>query len=137
MAWKSLAAHPIRTTVLGIGFGLGVSVMATLLGVGQVVLQQAKAPALAGGGDLLISGGTGALTSARFVLGRLREAASSPAIVASPQRRAELFLVTPGGVVPVGARGGIPSLERGLGDPETAPVAAWQDAPGDLAWVSP
>ena len=137
MAWKSLAAHPVRTAVLGVGFGLGVSVMATLLGVGQVVLQQARAPALAGGGDLLVTGGTGSLTSARFVLGRLREAASTNRMVASPQRRAELFLVAPDGVVPIGARGGIPSLERAVGDPETSSLAAWQDTSADAAWASP
>ncbi|MQA31674.1 MAG: hypothetical protein GEU82_17870 [Luteitalea sp.] len=136
MAWKSLVAHPVRTAVLGVGFGLGVSVMATLLGVGQVVLQQARAPALAGGGDLLITGSTGALTSARFVLGRLQEAAAGNPVVASPQRRAELFLVGPGGVVPVGARGGIPSLESALGDPETSRIASWQDSPADAAWAS-
>jgi len=46
MAWKSLVAHPVRTAVLGIGFGLGVSVMATLLGVGEVVLDQPPVNAL-------------------------------------------------------------------------------------------
>jgi len=62
IAWKTLIAHPVRTAVLGVGFGLGVSVMATLLGVGEVVLDQARAPALAGGGDLIVGHG---------VLGRL------------------------------------------------------------------
>ena len=71
MAWKSLVAHPVRTAVLSVGFGLGVAVMATLLGVGEVVLDQARAPALAGGGDLVITGMTGSVTSARFVLGML------------------------------------------------------------------
>ena len=52
LAWKSLLVHPVRTSVLGIGFGLGVSVMATLLGVGEVVLEQARAPQLAGGGPV-------------------------------------------------------------------------------------
>jgi hypothetical protein len=139
IARKSLVAHPVRTIVLGVGFGLGVSVMATLLGVGEVVLEQARAPALAGGGDLLVTGVAGQVTSARFVLGRLL--ASHPAgaemMTASPQRRAELFLVRPGGTVPIRARGGIPSLERALGDPETAGVAAWVDGPRDLAWSSP
>ena len=59
MAWKSLVAHPVRTAVLGIGFGLGVSVMATLLGVGEVVLDQARSPKLAGGGDLLVTSVSG------------------------------------------------------------------------------
>ena len=132
MAWKTLVAHPVRTAVLGGGFGLGVSVMATLLGVGEVVLVQARAPALAGGGDLIISGVTGPVTSARFVLGAVLKTAT-----ASPRRRADLFLVRPGAVVPVRARGGIPSLERALGDPETAGVPSWTDAPADAAWSSP
>lgn len=132
MAWKTLVAHPVRTAVLGIGFGLGVSVMATLLGVGEVVLVQARAPALAGGGDLIISGLTGPVTSARFVLGTVLKTA-----IASPRRRADLFLVRPGAVVPIRARGGIPSLERALGDPETAGARSWTDAPADAAWSSP
>jgi hypothetical protein len=135
MAWRSLRAHPIRTVVLGVGFGLGVSVMATLLGVGEVVLQQARSPKLAGGGDLLVTTLSGPVTSARFVLSRL---IADPAVaVASPRRRADLFLVTPHGTRPIVAHGGIPSLERALGDPETAAVPAWVDAPGDHAWAQP
>jgi len=136
MAWKSLAAHPVRTAVLGVGFGLGVSVMATLLGVGEVVLDQARSPALAGGGDLLVTSITGAVSSARFVIERLR--ADTGVTVASPRRRAELFLVKPGGgTIPVAARGGIPSLERALGDSETAGVSTWVDSDRDAAWANP
>ena len=55
------------------GFGLGVAVMAALLGVGGVILEQAQSPALVGGGDVVIGGVTGQLPSARFVaLGRAR-----------------------------------------------------------------
>ncbi len=136
MAWKSLLAHPVRTAVLGVGFGLGVSVMATLLGVGEVVLQQARAPELAGGGDMLLTSLSGPVTSARFALSRI--AADAGVTSASPRRRAELFLVAPGGgVVQVGAQGGIPSLEHAVGDPETAGIAAWSDAEGDDAWAHP
>ena len=39
--------------------------------------------------------------------------------------------------MPVRAEGGIPSLERALGNPETAGVAAWLDTPADAAWTSP
>ena len=35
------------------------------------------------------------------------------------------------------ARGGIPSMERAVGDPEVARVAAWTDAPGDRSWTAP
>jgi hypothetical protein len=38
LALRSLFAHPVRSAVLAAGFGLGVAVMAILLGVGQVVL---------------------------------------------------------------------------------------------------
>lgn len=136
MAWKSLLAHPVRTVVLGVGFGLGVSVMATLLGVGEVVLDQARSPKLAGGGDLLVTSLAGPVTSARYVLSRL---VADPGVdAASPRRRADLFLVRPDGrVVPVVAHGGIPSLERSIGDPETAGVAAWVDTPADAAWAKP
>ena len=156
MAWKSLVAHPLRTGVLSVGFGLGVGVMATLLGVGEVVLEQARAPALAGGGDLVVTGIAGSVTSARFVLGVLEKRGqesfsptlegqpsspgrndSRPLFSASPRRRADLFLVRPDGIVPVRAEGGIPSLERALGDPETAGVAAWVDTTADAAWTSP
>ncbi|HUR36013.1 MAG TPA: hypothetical protein VM032_19555 [Vicinamibacterales bacterium] len=136
MAWKSLVAHPVRTAVLGVGFGLGVSVMATLLGVGEVVLDQARSPKLSGGGDLLITSLAGPVTSARFVLSRI--AADTGVAAASPRRRADLFLVRPGGgTVPVVGHGGIPSLERALGDPETSGVASWVDAPRDDAWAHP
>ena len=133
LALKSLLMHPVRALVLGVGFGLGVGVMATLLGVGEVVLEQAKEPALIGGGDVIATGVAGAVTSARFVLAGMRAAG-----VASPRKRADLFLMRPGkDPLLILARGGIPSLERALGDPETSHQPAWQDAPGDAAWSSP
>ncbi len=136
MAWKSLVAHPVRTAVLGIGFGLGVSVMATLLGVGEVVLDQARSPELVGGGDLVVTGPGGPVTSARFAIGRLQADAGVTAV--SPRRRADLFLVgRDGSVLPVGARGGIPSLERALGDAEVAGADGWTDTPADSAWARP
>jgi hypothetical protein len=122
--------------VLGVGFGLGVSVMATLLGVGEVVLQQARSPKLAGGGDLLVTGLSGPVTSARFALSRIE--ADRGVSAASPRRHAELFLVSPGGgVTPVGAQGGVPSLERAIDDPETAGIAEWVDSERDAAWAHP
>ena len=136
MAWKSLVAHPIRTVVLGVGFGLGVSVMATLLGVGEVVLDQARSPKLAGGGDLLVTSLAGPVSSARFVLSRVTGDRGVRA--ASPRRRAGLFLVSQdGAVTPIVAHGGIPSLERSLGDPETSTIAAWADTPRDAEWANP
>ena len=54
LAFRSLTAHPVRSAVLAAGFGVGVGVMAILLGVAEIVLRQAQSPALVGGGDVLI-----------------------------------------------------------------------------------
>lgn len=146
LAIKSLLQHPVRALVLGVGFGLGVGVMATLLGVGEVVLEQAQAPALVGGGDVIVSGYAGPVTSARFVLAAMRRGregvadggGGNAAVVASPRKRAELFLIAPAREpLPVRASGGIPSRERALGDPETSNLAVWQDGADDGAWVDP
>jgi hypothetical protein len=144
LAWKTLVAHPVRAAVLGVGFGLGVGVMATLLGVGEVVLEQARAPALAGGGDLVVVGAGGAVPSARYVMAALRRSAASlpgaangAMIQVSPRKRADMYLLRDGKAVPVRARGGIPSLERAVGDPETSGIATWTDTPADAAWVTP
>jgi hypothetical protein len=48
-----------------------------------------------------------------------------------------LYLVKKDGVLPVRSRGGIPSLERAIGDPETAAVPSWTDAAADSPWSSP
>jgi hypothetical protein len=55
--------------------------------------------------------------------------------IAAPWHTADLYLVHDDGrTTPVDARGGIPSLERALDDPETRAVAAWRDSPADEAW---
>ncbi len=46
LALRSLTAHPVRSAVLAAGFGVGVAVMAILLGVAEIVLEQSRAPAL-------------------------------------------------------------------------------------------
>jgi hypothetical protein len=55
---------------------------------------------------------------------------------ASPTAAARLYLVDGADVLPLDARGGIPSLERALGDPETASVTAWTDVGADAAWTA-
>jgi hypothetical protein len=139
LAWRSLAAHPIRSLVLACGFGLGVGVMAMLLGVGGVILDQAQSPAIEGGGDVVISSATGRLRSPHWMLSSALQSDRFEGRIAtaSPARRATLFLVTEERAVPVRVRGGIPSLERSLGDPETAAMAAWTDTGADRAWASP
>jgi hypothetical protein len=135
LAVRSLTAHPIRSGVLAMGFGLGVGVMAILLGVAEVVLQQAQAPELAGGGEVVIRVGPD-VPAQLLLFGTLQsDAFSSRVRVAAPFHRDTLYLVTGDRTSRVSARGGIPSLERRLGDPETATLAAWRDSAADDAWT--
>ena len=98
LALRSLLTHPIRTLVLACGFGLGVGVMAMLLGVGEVILDQARSPAVSGGGDVVIASSTGELPSARWILSSgLRTGGLEGRVsAASPSRRATLYLVKNG-----------------------------------------
>ncbi|HET7617404.1 MAG TPA: hypothetical protein VFK20_02760, partial [Vicinamibacterales bacterium] len=137
LALRSLAARPVRSAVLAIGFGLGVGVMAVLLGVGDVILDQARAPALAGGGDVRIGSPTGRIANGRFVLYQLRAGGpfGSDVRAAAPSLRETMFLSHDGRTIPVAARAGIPSADRALGDQEIAPVEGWDDTPADRAWL--
>jgi hypothetical protein len=139
LAWRTLRERPGRAAVLAGGFGFGVAVMATLLGVSDVVLEQARSPALSGGGDLVVSGSTGRVPSPRFLLGAVLAAPplGDRVRVASPSLRAPLYLIAEGGVTAVMARGGVPSLQEALDDPELAQAAGWVDTAADAAWVKP
>jgi hypothetical protein len=150
LALRSLLAHPIRTLVLACGFGLGVGVMAMLLGVGEVILDQARSPAVSGGGDVVIASSTGDLPSARWILSSALRTGGfqSRVSAASPSRRATLYLaknseqyVVSGSSrtvgTPIRAQAGIPSLERAIGDPETSSITSWTDAVSDAPWFSP
>ena len=139
LALRSLAVRPWRTAVLAAGFGLGIAVMVALLGVGEVIIEQAHAPALRGGGDLVVSGAFGPIESARYVLANVLGSPEirSRHIAASPTRRATVYLIKPDGPIAVAARGGIPSLERAVGDPEIAGLRSWTDKPRDATWSQP
>lgn len=138
LAFRTLGARPVRSAVLACGFGLGVSVMATLLGVGEVILAQARAPTLRGGGDVIVAGSSGPLVSARYLLGIVL--GTSPlkerVVVASPTAHKSLYLAKGGRSVLVRATGGVPSLERRLSDPETSQIPGWVDEGRDAEWVS-
>src|SRR5262249_37727373 len=56
---------------------------------------------------------------------------------ASPNRRATVFLIKPGLAIPVSMHGGVPSLEKAVGDPEVSRRDDWRDAPADRAWTLP
>ena len=134
LAFRSLTAHPVRSLVLAAGFGVGVGVMAILLGVAAIVLEQAESPELVGGGDVLIR--VGPQVPARLLLaGTLQSDALRPRVrAASPFHSTDLFLHRDGRTTRVFAHGGIPSLERALEDRETRGIDAWRDSPADLAW---
>ena len=138
LAVRSLTAHPVRSAVLAAGFGVGVGVMAILLGIAQIVLEQSRAPALVGGGDVVVH--LGPQVPGRLVLaGTLQADDLRKRIrVASPLHDATLYLFKEpsGAPIRVDARGTIPSLSRALGDPETSAVAAWRDSPEDVAWTT-
>lgn len=135
LAFRSLTAHPVRSAVLAAGFGVGVAVMAILLGVAGIVLEQAQSPALVGGGDVNIR--LSSTVPARLVLsGTLQSEALRPRVrAAAASHTTDLYLVRDGGVTRVAARGGIPSVEHALGDPETAGMDGWRDTAADAAWA--
>ena len=139
LAVRSLVTRPMRSAVLSIGFGLSIAVMAELLGVGEVILEQAHSPALAGGGDVVMSGGIGPLEGARYVLTSVlgSPALASRIAAASPSRRGTVYLLSANANGPVTVRGGIPSREQAVGDPELAGQTDWTDEPRDRAWTNP
>ena len=61
--------------------------------------------------------------------------AKSSEVTAAPTQTADLYLSHGGKRIRVAARGGVPSLERGLGDRETSGVDAWRDTEADRAWA--
>src|SRR5438067_4413943 len=101
LALRSLAVRPVRTAVLACGFGLGIAVMAALLGVGDIILEQARSPELSGGGDVVVQGAFGVIENAPFVLSTVRGLAPA----ASPSHRETLYLIRNGTSIPVLARG--------------------------------
>ncbi len=135
LALRSLTAHPVRSAVLAAGFGVGVAVMAILLGVAAIVLEQAQSPALVGGGDVNIR--LSLSVPARVVLsGTLQaDALRTRVRAAAASHTTDLFLIHNGKATRVAARGGIPSVEQELGDPEVTDVATWKDTARDSEWT--
>jgi hypothetical protein len=139
LALRSLATRPIRTAVLACGFGFGIAIMAALLGVGQVILEQAHSPALAGGGDIVIAGRFGSLESARFVMTSVLGAPdiARRATAVSPSTTEALYLIKGDVTMAVSVRAGIPSLQHAIADPEVAGATDWTDTDADRAWAHP
>ena len=104
LALRSLTAHPVRSAVLAAGFGVGVAVMAILLGVAGIVLEQAQSPALVGGGDVSIR--LSPSVPARLLLaGTLQaDALRSRVRAAAASHTTDLFLLHEGKATRVAAR---------------------------------
>lgn len=140
LAWRSLWTRPVRSVVLAVGFGLGVGVMAGLLGVGEVILDQARSPHLRGGGDVVLRGWTGAVPNTRYLLAHVlrTERFAGRVRAASPSTTTTLYLLPEDGPpTAIDARGVIPDLARALDDPELASVPAWTATAADRAWAAP
>jgi hypothetical protein len=139
LALRSLMSRPVRSLVLAGGFGFGVAVMAALLGIGGVILEQARAPQLSGGGDVVISGPAGRVHTARFILSSvLANGPLAPRVAAaSPVTQATLYVVDARGPALVHARGSVPGLERAVGNDEARDVPEWTDSARDREWASP
>ena len=135
LALRSLTAHPVRSAVLAAGFGVGVAVMAILLGVAEIVLTQARSPELVGGGDVVIH--LEPSVPARMVMsGALQSDQLRNRIrAAGPSHSAALYLIRDDGALRVDAHGGIPSIEKLMGDPEVVSSPQWQDTAEDIAWT--
>jgi hypothetical protein len=105
--------------------------------VGDVILDQARSPALQGGGDLVVTGTFGAIDNTSYVLSVVRGATGTrqPPLAVSPSRKASLYLIKPGMAVPILARGGIPSLEKAVRDGEVTGIGVWADTPADARWI--
>ncbi len=134
LALRSLTAHPIRSAVLAAGFGVGVAVMAILLGVAEIVLTQARSAELVGGGDVVIhlepSVPARMVTSGTLQSDQLRNRIRT----AGPSHTAVVYLTRDDHAVRVNAHGGIPSIEKAMGDPEVA-SPQWRDTPEDVGWT--
>src|SRR5206468_9619335 len=104
-----------------------------------VILGQSRSPALRGGGDLVVLGRAGDVSSARFLLSSVLGAPPLAARVAtvSPTQRRTLYLIEGDRVTRLRGRGGIPCLEKAVGDPEISRVPEWKDTPSDRSWTSP
>jgi hypothetical protein len=87
----------------------------------------------------VLHGRFGVVDSARFLLANVLGAPDiAPRIAAaSPSRRSTIFLIHRQRAIPVVAKGGVPSLEKAVGDPEVRNVTAWRDTPGDRPWLAP
>ena len=136
LALRSLTAHPVRSAVLAAGFGVGVAVMAILLGVAEIVLEQAQAPALVGGGDVRHPAESAGAGAAGAVWARCSPTRSDRAFAPRPHRTPRTcFSCTAAGRRASRRAAASQASSARSSDPETAHVDAWRDSAADVAWT--
>jgi hypothetical protein len=156
LAWRNLVDRPWRALLLLAGYGVGVSVMITLLAVGEAMVAQASEERLVGGGEVTVlpdgidlevlkTGGLGGLffsvPNARFLYHQLLAAPRQADLVraVAPQMDDEvLYLTTADGrTVPVRASGELPDATRAVGAAPDLLAGTWTNDAGDDRWATP
>jgi hypothetical protein len=156
LALRNLTHRPLRTALLLGGYALGVSVMITLLSVGEALISQAQDARLVGGGEITVlpegidvevlkTGGLGGLyfsiPNARFVHLQLLAAPRLERQVraVAPQIEGKLLYMTlrDGREIPVRATGEVPSATRAVGAAPTLAAGRWEDDDADRRWMRP
>jgi hypothetical protein len=152
-----LRHRPGRALFLLGGYALGVAVMVVLLAVGEAMLEQARDPALVGGGDVVVvpagislemlrTGGVESLflgiDQARFLQREVLEGprgrnrygvrAASPILEVG-----RLELLVGDSVVPIAGLGEIPSRAAAAGAAPPLLAGRWEDSEADRAWAEP
>ena len=156
LALRNLVLRPWRSSLLLLGYSLGVAVMIVLLSIGEALLAQARDEKLVGGGqvtvlpegidvEVLKTGGLGGLffsiDHARFIYSQLLAAPRlAPQVAAvAPQIEDKLLYArtASGREVPVMAGGEIPSRTTLVGAMPPIAAGAWTDDDLDREWRDP
>ena len=153
VARRALLDRPWRSTLLLLGYGVGVAIMIALLSVGDALLLEAKDRNLVAGGDVVVlpegidpavikvNGVTGMFLTVPNAGFLVRDVLEGPRFrrdvaAAAPQISSRLLYVrAQGRVVTASASAGIPSLDRAARAARA--VTDGSDSAADEAWLHP
>jgi hypothetical protein len=155
LALRHLWVKKARSTLLLLGFALGVGVMIVLLSVGEAMLDQSRDVALVGGGEVTVlplgidveamrTGGVSGMffgiDHARFLtrqlLGGPRNAHTVRAVAPAIEGKIA-YLGRNDVTLPVRTGGEIPSRAAAVGASLDLIAGSWRDSPADSTWISP
>ncbi|NIR43744.1 MAG: hypothetical protein GWN99_07265 [Gemmatimonadetes bacterium] len=152
---RHLALHPIRSLVFVGAYAAGVSVMLSLLSIGEVMLEQSRDEELVGGGDITVVPAGVDLETLRtggaVYFGIQESRFIARGILGGPRLEEEVETVGPWiedravyvrvreGEAPVAVRasGQVPSAARALGAAPTLVEGRWADSDADRRWLVP